>query len=145
MPGAAFCSWINNGRRSTQAATPPGPLTYPPAPSTERGRTRRSTASASSTAFMTRSGAKTHAAAPLPRMPATLTHSIGKPFAGTKRDSMLPGTPNHTTPTPRWRSTCATASAGKICPPVPPAMINTGPGGGLPADAVLIACLPVCA
>ena len=45
-------------------------------------------------------------------MPPTRTHSIGKPFAGTSRDSMLPGTPSHTTAMPRSRSTFATASAG---------------------------------
>ena len=51
---------------------------------------------------------------------------MGKPFAGTSRDSMLSGTPSHTTGTPRSRSTFATASAGKTWPPVPPAMMTTG-------------------
>ena len=40
---------------------------------------------------------------------------------------MLSGTPSHTTGTPRSRNTFATASAGNTCPPVPPAMITTGP------------------
>ncbi len=40
---------------------------------------------------------------------------------------MLPGTPSHTTATPRSRSTFATASAGNTWPPVPPAMMSTGP------------------
>ncbi len=40
------------------------------------------------------------------------THSMGKPCAGTNLDSMLPGTPSHTTGTPRSRSTLATANAG---------------------------------
>ena len=59
-------------------------------------------------------------------MPLTRTHSIGNPFAGTSRDSMLAGTPSHTTATPRSRSTFATASAGNTWPPVPPAMMRTG-------------------
>ena len=40
---------------------------------------------------------------------------------------MLPGTPSHTTAMPRERSTFATASAGNTWPPVPPAMMSTGP------------------
>ena len=45
-PAMAFCSWITSGRRSSHAATPPGPETKPPAPSTTRGRWRRTTRSA---------------------------------------------------------------------------------------------------
>ena len=69
-------------------------------------------------------------------------YSIGKPFAGTNRDSMLPGTPSQTTATPRSRSTLATARAGNTCPPVPPAMMSTGPPF---AAAPFIAYRPACA
>jgi hypothetical protein len=127
MPAIAFCSWTTKGIRSSHAAMPPGPLTKPPAPSTARGRMRRSTLPACMTALAMRSGASTQASSPLPRIPATRTHSIGNPCAGTKRDSMLSGTPSHTTAMPRSRNALATLSAGKTCPPVPPAMINTGP------------------
>ncbi len=93
---------------------------------------------ACATALAMRSGASTQVNTPLPRMPATRTHSIGNPCAGTSRDSMLPGTPSHTTATPRARSTFATASAGNTWPPVPPAMMSTGaPFTGPP----LIGCL----
>ena len=54
---------------------------------------------------------------PCRECPRTRTHSMGKPFAGTSRDSMLSGTPSHTTGTPRSRSTFATASAGNTWPP----------------------------
>jgi len=60
-----------------------------------------------------------------------------KPLRRHQPRSMLPGTPSHTTATPRARSTFATASAGNTCPPVPPAMMSTGPP--------LIGCLRVCA
>ena len=45
-PAMAFCSWISSGRRHSQAATPPGPVTKPPRPTTTAGRCRRMMASA---------------------------------------------------------------------------------------------------
>src|SRR5439155_20970 len=37
-PAMAFCSWIRSGRRVSQAASPPGPVTKPPRPTTTTGR-----------------------------------------------------------------------------------------------------------
>ena len=45
---------------------------------------------------------------------------------GTRRVSMPPSAPSHSTGTPRARSACATARPGKMWPPVPPARIITG-------------------
>ena len=61
---------------------------------------------------------------PLPRTPFMATVSKGMPYCGTKRSSMLPALPSHTTLCPICCNDCATANAGKICPPVPPAIIK---------------------
>src|SRR3984957_4323167 len=92
---------------------------------------------ACTTALKILKGANSHAANPLPGTPFPRTHSMGNPLAGTNRDSIRAGTPSHTTGTPRSRSTFATLRAGNTCPPVPPAMMSTGPW--------LIGVLPACA
>jgi hypothetical protein len=59
----------------------------------------------------------------LPRTPAKRTRAMVKPRGGISRSSMPPRTPSHTAFQPCARKCSATASAGKMCPPVPPAMI----------------------
>ena len=56
-PAMAFCSWITSGRRVSHAATPPGPVTKPPRPTTTRGRCRHITRSACISASARRNGA----------------------------------------------------------------------------------------
>ena len=126
MPGARFCSCTSNGNPDIQAASPPGPEAKPPNPITARGRRRRSTARAALTALSRRNGAASRVSLPLPRTPATGSVSISIPCWGTSRVSIAPVAPSQTTGTPRPRSTCATASAGKMWPPVPPAITTTG-------------------
>src|ERR1039457_1016444 len=75
---------------------------------------------------MARSGASIHAHRPLPRIPTTRTPSIGKPFAGTKRDSMLAGTPSHTTPTPRLRNFTLRAQCAYLTNGIISAATNAG-------------------
>ena len=66
-----FCSWISNGRRSSQATTPPGPEAKPPMPSTACGRRRSRMTSACSKAISSMKGASSRRITPFPRSPDT--------------------------------------------------------------------------
>src|SRR6185312_13463451 len=73
-------------------------------------------------------GAAIHLRMFLPRTPETATVRSAMLRAGTSRVSMPPDAPSHSTGTLRARSASATASPGKMWPPVPPAMIMIGAG-----------------
>ena len=95
----AFCSWITSGRRVSQAATPPGPVTKPPKPTTSRGRRRRMTpqrlpdASAASL-----NGAASKVSDALAAQPAHRRATRSAMFsAGTTRASRPRRVPSHTT------------------------------------------------
>ncbi len=70
MPATAFCSWITSGRRVSHAATPPGPDTKPPAPSTTFGRRRRITCRLCQIASDNLNGAASHVANAFAAQPA---------------------------------------------------------------------------
>ena len=61
---------------------------------------------------------------PLPRIPLMATVSKGILYLGTKLVSIAFSLPNQTMLCPCFCKDCATARAGKICPPVPPAAIK---------------------
>ena len=68
---------MSSGTRSSQAATPPGPLSKPPMPSAATGRTRRSTLSACHNAISSIGGASSRRHGPLPRIPETVIRASG--------------------------------------------------------------------
>src|SRR5262245_4624293 len=64
---------------------------------------------------------------PLPRMPPNATPSKATPCCGTSLASMPSRVPSQNTRQPRATSFAATASPGKMWPPVPPVVIITVP------------------
>ena len=127
MPGIAFCSWISSGVRVIHAIKPPGPATNPPRDSTTSGLRRRRTRNACAMAYIRVNGSSSQRRQPLRRTPWIVNHSmsIASPEAGTACASRPRCVPSHTTCTRFSRSRRATASPGKTCPPVPPAIIST--------------------
>ena len=124
-PGTRFSSWTSSGMPRRRTARPPGPAAYPPKLIAQRGRLRPTTRIACHTARASLNGATSQRAALLPRSPAMSTVSSGIPCAGTRWHSMAPVAPSHRTGSSIDLSASATARPGKICPPVPPAMIRT--------------------
>jgi hypothetical protein len=69
---------VHDERLAQRAAImPPGNATYPPSESTTSGRMRKSATVDCRNPMRMRNGRKSHAAAPLPRMPLMLTLTIG--------------------------------------------------------------------
>ena len=112
-PAMAFCSWISSGRRVSHAATPPGPVTNPPKPTTRLGLRRRITPSACQMDCSSLKGASTMVSAPLPRSPLMARYSMTRFSAGTTRASRPLRVPSQTTSCEDARNRRASANAGK--------------------------------
>jgi hypothetical protein len=87
---------MTSGRRISHAASPPGPETKPPAPSTTFGRRRRITCRLCQIASDSLNGAASQVANPLPRRPLTLIHSTSMCCGGTSFASSPRCVPSHT-------------------------------------------------
>jgi hypothetical protein len=119
-PITPFCSWIRVGMRKSEAASTGGTVGYPPKPTTAAGRSRRSTETACTTprarvsaAFAISTGERPEGVADA----TSTTSSAGKlPASAPTRSSVASATL-----APRRFSAPASDSAGKRCPPVPPA------------------------
>src|SRR5205823_9021187 len=70
-------------------------------------------------------GPRSNVRNPLPRTPRNETPSNSTPCSGTSFASRPPRVPSQNTDKPRATSFAATASPGKMCPPVPPVVIIT--------------------
>ena len=121
-PATAFCSWITTGTPQSLAAAPPGKVTKPPKPITQAILCFLITARAARTVCSRVKGSSSLRLRPLPRTPLIASVSSGMPCCGTSRSSIESRLPSQTTWWPRSRNDCATASAGKMWPPVPPAI-----------------------
>ena len=126
IPGTAFGSYATVGTRFKTAASIPGPLAYPPTPTTTCGlncrssRTHSTTPNGTSTAVRRRVARLTFFSCP------DRTSSSLKPASGTSRVSSPRAVPTNRTSAPcASRNSRAIASAGITCPPVPPPAINT--------------------
>src|SRR5216683_655737 len=125
-PGSAFGSKMTLGTRPSQVASNMGPAAYPPTPNAAMGLCLRSTRRASSIAGTSIARFFKSVAPPLPFKPATRSVSNGSPACGTSFISIPRCVPTSTTslPIPLKSHSCAIASAGKTCPPVPPPAIS---------------------
>src|SRR5712691_4973911 len=115
------------GTRPSQVASSIGPAAYPPTPNAAMGLCFRSTRRASSIAGASMAKFLKSVAPPLPFNPATRSVSSGRPACGTSFISIPRSVPTSTTSLslPLDSHSCAIASAGKTCPPVPPPAINS--------------------
>src|SRR6266849_2311008 len=114
------------GTRPNQVASNMGPAAYPPTPNAATGLCLRSTRRASSIAGASIAKFRSNVAPPLPFKPATRNVSSGSPACGTSFISIPRCVPTSTTSLslPLESHSCAIASAGKTCPPVPPPAIS---------------------
>src|SRR5713101_4630168 len=114
------------GTRPSQVASIMGPAAYPPTPNATTGLCFRKTRRASSIAGASIDKFLSSVAPPLPFKPATRSVSSGSPACGTSFISIPRCVPTSTTSLslPLESHSCAIASAGKTCPPVPPPAIS---------------------
>src|SRR5713101_5357911 len=114
------------GTRPSQVASNMGPAAYPPTPNAATGLCLRKTRRASSIAGASIAKFLSSVAPPLPFKPATRSVSSGSPACGTSFISIPRCVPTSTTSLslPLESHSCAIASAGKTCPPVPPPAIS---------------------
>ena len=122
MPATAFCSCTKIGTPSSLAASPPGKVTKPPKPITALIWCLRMMALAACTQRSSIKGRASLRSSPLPRTPFMAMSSSGMLCCGTRRCSMLSWLPSQITLCPCCCRDWATARAGKMCPPVPPAI-----------------------
>src|SRR6202521_4338424 len=132
-PGSAFGSKMTLGTRPSQVANNMGPAAYPPTPSAATGLCLRNTRRASIIAGTSIARFRSSVAPPLPFKPATRSVSSGSPACGTSFISIPRCVPTSTTSLsfPLESHSCAMASAGKTCPPVPPPAISNFTGRAL--------------
>src|SRR6266849_1495323 len=132
-PGSAFGSKMTLGTRPSQVASIMGPAAYPPTPNAATGLCLRNTRRASSIAGASIAKFRRSVAPPLPFSPATRSVSNGSPACGTSFISIPRCVPTSTTSlsVPLESHSCAIASAGKTCPPVPPPAISNFTGSAL--------------
>src|SRR6266851_5772503 len=132
-PGSAFGSKMTLGTRPSQVASNMGPAAYPPTPNAATGLCLRKTRRASSIAGASIAKFLSSVAPPLPFKPATRSVSNGSPACGTSFISIPRCVPTNTTSLslPLESHSCAMASAGKTCPPVPPPAISNFTGSAL--------------
>src|SRR5256884_272885 len=121
------------GTRPSQVASNMGPAAYPPTPNAATGLCLRKTRRASSIAGASIAKFLSSVAPPLPFKPATRSVSSGSPACGTSFISIPRCVPTNTTSLslPLESHSCAMASAGKTCPPVPPPAISNFTGSAL--------------
>src|SRR5882762_4583481 len=114
------------GTRPSQVASNMGPAAYPPTPNAATGLCLRKTRCASSIAGASIAIFLNSVAPPLPFKPATRSVSSGSPACGTSFISIPRSVPTSRTSLsfPLESHSCAIASAGKTCPPVPPPAIS---------------------
>src|SRR6266851_2145496 len=126
-PGSAFGSKMTLGTRPSQVASSIGPAAYPPTPNAATGLCLRNMRRASSIAGASIATFRSSVAPPLPFNPATRSVSSGSPACGTSLISIPRSVPTSTTSlsSPLESHSCAIASAGKTCPPVPPPAIRS--------------------
>ena len=141
-PATEFCSCSTKGLPHSTPIMPPGKLTKPPSPTSTSGLTRRTTSRLCQKARNRRSGSRARVSQPLPRTPEKSIGSKANPCGGTSSLSMLaclavPLAPSQCTRQPRSRRARASASPGKICPPVPPAMMSAVRCAGATAALVI--------
>src|SRR6266576_1543269 len=115
------------GTRPNQVASNMGPAAYPPTPNAATGWCLRNTRRASSIAGASMAKFLSSVAPPLPFKPATRNVSSGSPACGTSFISIPRSVPTSRTSLslPLESHSCAIASAGKTCPPVPPPAIRS--------------------
>src|SRR3984893_4696958 len=111
----------------SRAAARPGAIAYPPTPRTRSGRKRSSTRSAAAIAVGSSHGSARFFQGASRSRPRTLIVSRTNPAAGTSRSSSPPARPSIKREASgcSTRNACATASAGRTCPPVPPPEISS--------------------
>src|SRR5437879_2338707 len=114
------------GTRPNQVASNMGPAAYPPTPNAATGWCLRNTRRASSIAGRSMAKFLSSVAPPLPFKPATRSVSSGSPACGTSFISIPRCVPTNTTSLSLALEShsCAMASDGKTCPPVPPPAIS---------------------
>ena len=103
---------MTSGRRVSHAATPPGPVTKPPNPTTSAGSRLQMIRSACQMECISLNGAANKVSAPLPRRPLIDSHSMAMFSAGITRASRPVLVPSHTTSCEAARNRRASASAG---------------------------------
>src|SRR5713226_2692051 len=115
------------GTRPSQVASSIGPAAYPPTPNAATGLCLRNTRRASSISVASIAKFLSSVAPPFPFNPATRNVSSGSLACDTSFISIPRSVPTSTTSlsSPLESHSCAIASAGKTCPPVPPPAIRS--------------------
>ena len=142
IPATAFCSCTTSGRRCIPAATPPGPVTKPPIPTTQSGLIRRNSVQASPRARIRRNGASSRASFPCP---------AGRNMNGGQRNIGVTHQPlfhaaTGAEPVTSWPRSCsarAVARAGNTMTPVPPAIIRKRRGSVIHSPSRTLLVFPV--
>ena len=125
-PGLASRLWMTSGNCFATAVSAPGNEANPPNPTTTCGARRRMTPAAWTEGDRRiANGPNNSRRQPLPRTLPKSMPSKSTPCLGTSRASMPSRVPSQKTRWPRRASSSATASPGKMWPPVPPVVIIT--------------------